>query len=56
LPDAYADTADIINDSCTLYGSRRFVIECRRMDISFNCPQCDQHLAVDESAAGMTVN
>jgi predicted Zn finger-like uncharacterized protein len=26
------------------------------MDISFNCPHCDQRLAVDESGAGMTVN
>jgi hypothetical protein len=26
------------------------------MDISFNCPHCDQHLAVDESGAGMAVN
>ena len=41
-----------IVDSCTLYASKRFVIECRRMDISFNCPHCDQHLAVDESGTG----
>src|SRR6266536_1347190 len=26
------------------------------MDISFNCPHCNQHLAVDKSGAGMTVN
>jgi phage FluMu protein Com len=26
------------------------------MDIRFNCPHCNQHLAVDESGAGMTVN
>jgi DNA-directed RNA polymerase subunit M/transcription elongation factor TFIIS len=26
------------------------------MDISFNCPRCNQHLAVEESGAGMTVN
>jgi len=28
--------------------------ECLRMDISFSCPHCDQHLAVDETGAGMT--
>jgi membrane protein YdbS with pleckstrin-like domain/DNA-directed RNA polymerase subunit RPC12/RpoP len=26
------------------------------MDISFNCPLCNQHLAVDQAGAGMTVN
>jgi membrane protein YdbS with pleckstrin-like domain/DNA-directed RNA polymerase subunit RPC12/RpoP len=26
------------------------------MDISFNCPHCNQHLAVDEAGAGMTVS
>src|SRR5438105_23673 len=26
------------------------------MDIHFNCPRCNQHLAVDETGAGMTVN
>jgi len=26
------------------------------MDISFNCPLCNQHPAVDESGAGSTVN
>jgi transcription elongation factor Elf1 len=26
------------------------------MDIRFNCPRCNQHLAVDQSGAGMTVN
>src|SRR5262249_51295814 len=40
----------------TLYDARRIVIECRRMDISFSCPHCDQHVAVDKSGAGMTVN
>jgi DNA-directed RNA polymerase subunit RPC12/RpoP len=26
------------------------------MDISFNCPHCHQHLAVDQTGAGMTVS
>jgi DNA-directed RNA polymerase subunit RPC12/RpoP len=26
------------------------------MDISFNCPRCNQHLAVDQTGAGMMVN
>src|SRR5512132_113704 len=26
------------------------------MDVRFNCPHCSQHLAVDETGAGMTVN
>jgi hypothetical protein len=26
------------------------------MDIHFNCPRCNQHLAVDRAGAGMTVN
>jgi DNA-directed RNA polymerase subunit RPC12/RpoP len=39
-----------------LHTIRRVVIESSRMDISFNCPRCNQHLAVEESGAGMTVN
>src|SRR5437660_12168169 len=26
------------------------------MDIHFNCPRCNQHLAVDEAGAGITLN
>jgi DNA-directed RNA polymerase subunit RPC12/RpoP len=40
----------------TLYGVRRSVIECRLMDISFNCPRCGQNLSVEEKGAGMLVN
>src|SRR5262249_25095823 len=47
---------DAISFPCTLYGARCSVIKCRCMDISFNCPHCNQHLAVDESGAGMTVS
>jgi hypothetical protein len=32
------------------------MIESRRMDISFDCPRCNQHLAVDTAGAGLTVN
>jgi DNA-directed RNA polymerase subunit RPC12/RpoP len=40
----------------TLYGVRRSVIECRLMDISFNCPRCGQNLCVEERGAGMLVD
>jgi DNA-directed RNA polymerase subunit RPC12/RpoP len=52
----YRASPVIIDAYRTLYDLRRFMIESRRMDISFNCPHCDQHLAADESGAGMTVN
>ena len=32
------------------------MIESLYMDIRFNCPRCGQHLTVDESEAGRTVN
>jgi len=44
------------SDPCTLYDAPCGVIECRCMDISFNCPCCGQQLSVEERGAGMEVN